>query len=215
MSNPDSFIDEVNEEVRRDRLFAMLRRYGWIAVAVVLILVGGTAYNEWRNNAAASRAQALGDAVNSALAGETADARAAALAAIDTGESDGAIVVDFLTAAEQLSADDNAGAVATLRAIVDDSTVSGPYRQLATLKLVSALGSDAPADERRALLADLTVPGQPFRLIAEEHLALIEVETGQTEAAISRLEALIEDVDATSGLRQRATQLIVALGGAQ
>ena len=32
MSNPDSFIDEVTEEVRRDRLFAVFRKYGWIGV---------------------------------------------------------------------------------------------------------------------------------------------------------------------------------------
>jgi hypothetical protein len=32
MSDTDSFIDEVTEEVRRDRMFFMLKRYGWIAV---------------------------------------------------------------------------------------------------------------------------------------------------------------------------------------
>ena len=32
----DRFIDEVTEDLRRDRLFLMLRRYGWIAVALIL-----------------------------------------------------------------------------------------------------------------------------------------------------------------------------------
>ena len=48
MSDTDSFIDEVTEEVRRDRMFNLLRRYGWIAVVAVLLLVGGAAWNEWR-----------------------------------------------------------------------------------------------------------------------------------------------------------------------
>ena len=48
MSDTDSFIDEVNEEVRRDRMFNLFRRDGWIAVAAVLLLVGGAAWNEWR-----------------------------------------------------------------------------------------------------------------------------------------------------------------------
>ena len=43
MSETDSFIDEVNEEVRRDRLYAALRRYGWIAIVAVLAIVGGAA----------------------------------------------------------------------------------------------------------------------------------------------------------------------------
>ena len=36
MSDTDSFIDEVTEEVRKDRLYGYLRRYGWIAVLVIL-----------------------------------------------------------------------------------------------------------------------------------------------------------------------------------
>ena len=57
MSNPDSFIEEVTEEVRRDRLFAAFRKYGWIGGLVVLGIVGGAAWNEWQKNQAAARAQ--------------------------------------------------------------------------------------------------------------------------------------------------------------
>ena len=39
MSNNDSFIDEVNDEVRRDRLYGMVRRYGWIAVVLIALIV--------------------------------------------------------------------------------------------------------------------------------------------------------------------------------
>ena len=35
----DRFIDEVTDELRRDRLFRAMRRYGWIAIA--LIVAGG------------------------------------------------------------------------------------------------------------------------------------------------------------------------------
>ena len=48
MSNPESFIDEVNEELKRDRLFALMRKYAWIAVLAVVLIVGGAAWNEWR-----------------------------------------------------------------------------------------------------------------------------------------------------------------------
>ncbi len=47
MSNNDSFIDEVTEEVRRDRLFGLYRKYGWIGLVLILGIVGGTAANEW------------------------------------------------------------------------------------------------------------------------------------------------------------------------
>jgi fermentation-respiration switch protein FrsA (DUF1100 family) len=41
VSDTDSFIDEVTEEVRRDRLFGLMKRYGWIAALAVLLIVGG------------------------------------------------------------------------------------------------------------------------------------------------------------------------------
>ena len=49
--------------------------------------------------------------------------------------------------------------------------------------------------------------------MAEEQLALLEVETGNRDAALERLQRIVEDAEATAGLRQRAAQVIVALGG--
>lgn len=48
MSNPDSFIEEVAEEVRRDRMSRLMRKYGWIGVLAVVLIVGGAAFNEYR-----------------------------------------------------------------------------------------------------------------------------------------------------------------------
>jgi len=48
MSDTDSFIDEVTEEVRRDQLYGYLRKYGWIAAVVILAIVCGAAWNEYR-----------------------------------------------------------------------------------------------------------------------------------------------------------------------
>ena len=39
----DSFIDEVTEDLRRDRLFGVFRRYGWIAIALIVLVVAGAA----------------------------------------------------------------------------------------------------------------------------------------------------------------------------
>ena len=47
VSDTDSFIEEVSEEVRRDRLFKIFKKYAWVAVLVVVLLVGGAAFNEY------------------------------------------------------------------------------------------------------------------------------------------------------------------------
>ena len=58
MHESDSFISEVSEEVRRDRLYAGLRRYGWLIAALVVLIVGGAAFNEWRKLSRQASAQA-------------------------------------------------------------------------------------------------------------------------------------------------------------
>ena len=50
MSDTDRFIDEVTEEVRRDRLFALMRRWGWVAVLIVALIVGGGGWYEWQKH---------------------------------------------------------------------------------------------------------------------------------------------------------------------
>ena len=85
MSNTDSFIEEVNEEVRRDRLYGYLRRYGWIAILAVILIVGGAAWSEYRKAQTRAQAEALGDAMLSALAENDSTNRVTALAAIFGG----------------------------------------------------------------------------------------------------------------------------------
>jgi len=48
VSETDSFIDEVSEEVRRDQLYGVFRKYVWIALGAVFLIVGAAAFNEWR-----------------------------------------------------------------------------------------------------------------------------------------------------------------------
>ncbi|MCI2393375.1 hypothetical protein [Aliiroseovarius sediminis] len=206
MSETDTFIDEVSEEVRRDKLYALMRKYGWIAIALVLLLVGGAAFNEWRKASERTQAQALGDAILAAEEQTDPKSRTAALAEINA-QGDAAAVVAMLSATE------GADAAEALRGLADNPDLDPLYRDLAQLKLVSMPGASLDLTERRARLESLAVAGAPFRTLAEEQLALVEVEEGQTDAAIARLKALLQDDGASGPLRRRASQLIVALGG--
>ena len=51
------------------------------------------------------------------------------------------------------------------------------------------------------------------RLLAQEQLALIDIEENQPQAAIDRYQEILQDAEVTSDLQQRALQVIVALGG--
>ena len=81
MSNQDSFINEVTEEVRKERLYKLFKRYGWIPAVLIIAIVGGASWNEFRKAQNEAAAQAAGDAILDAFEGD-ADTRAAALAEI-------------------------------------------------------------------------------------------------------------------------------------
>ncbi len=211
MSNPDSFIDEVTEEVRRDRLYGYLRRYGWIGALLVVLIVGGAAWNEWRKARDTAAAQAFGDSLLLAL---DADDPAARLAAMETIPADGPqlAILRLLTASTALEQQDRAAALAELQALAEDNAIPQSYRQLATLKRVIIGGADLPLAEREAALAGLAQPGVPFRPLAMEQMAVLRIEAGDRNGAVQILRDITNEPEATAGLRRRASQLMVVLG---
>ncbi len=214
MSNTDSFIEEVTEEVRRDRLYAALRRYGWVGVLAVLLIVGGAAFNEWRKAQDAARAEAFGDALLAALDSSDQDARLQALAEVEPPSPAGAAVQAMLRASELLAADRREDAAQALDAVADQADAADIYRDVATLKALLLAPEAEDAATRRLMLDALAAPGNPLRLLAQEQIALIQLEAGDRDAARATLAAILEDAEVTNGLRRRAGQILMALGGA-
>jgi hypothetical protein len=210
LSNPESFIDEVTEEVRRDKLFAMFRKYGWIGVLLVLLIVGGAAWTEWQKARAQSQARAFGDALLGALDADTPEARIAALSAVEA-KGDQVALKGLLLSSDPVK--DRAGALLALAAVEADATLPPVWRDLAVLRRVILQGAEAPLADRRAALEPLAQPGRPYRTMAAEQLAYLLIEEGRKDEAITALRALTQDQEAPGGLRNRASQMIVALGG--
>ena len=210
MSDSDSFINEVTDEVRRDALYGYLRRYGWIAVVVVVGLVGGAAYNEYSKAQTRAAAEAIGDQMLDALSTDGAEDRAAALAAIDAAGPSAAVAA-LLAAASQQDAGQIEAAAQTLVGLVVNTDVPEIYRNLAALKAAMLPSEDTAT--RMTALEKLAQPGASFALIAREQIGLMQLEAGDPDAAIATMRLISEDAGVTRGLRERAQTLIVALGG--
>jgi hypothetical protein len=210
VSNPDSFIEEVTEEVRRDKLFAVFRRYGWIAGVVVVALVGGTAWTEWSKSRADARAEAFGDALIDALDLGTPTERREALAAIPTDGEQTALRKLIMASDPD---EDPAATLLALGEVAADASLPVVYRDIAALRRVLVGGTDLPLADRRSALEAIAQPGRPYRTLAAELLAYLLVEEGKTDEAIAAMSTLIQDQEASAALRGRLGQMITALGG--
>ncbi|MDG3042745.1 hypothetical protein [Roseicyclus marinus] len=210
MANSDSFIDEVSEELRRDRLFALMRRWGWLAALVVVGIVGGAAWFEYQRAQDRAAAQAFGDALLASLDLPDPEARVAALDGIDAATPMAEMLLALMAAGEVAQGGQGAAAAADrLRTAAEAADVPRHYRDLALLRAEMMDPSD-PATAR-LVLGTLAEPGAPFAALAEEQLALVDIRQGDLPAALDRLRGLERSAAATPGLQQRASQLIVAL----
>ncbi|TLP60466.1 hypothetical protein FEE96_16555 [Parasedimentitalea maritima] len=213
MSDADSFIDEVTEEVRRDRMFQALKRYGWIGGVVVAVIVGGAAYREFDQARTTASAEALGDSIIAALAENDTDKRAESLATVTAETPGGDAILKMLQAGALANSDQVPAAVALLGEVALNADLLLIYRHTATYKALALQHDTLSVQDRRLQYEALSQPGAPLRLLAQEQLALIDIAESDVEAAITRLRAIIEDAEVRADLQDRARQVIVALGG--
>lgn len=212
MSDTDSFIEEVSEEVRRDRLYNFFRKYAWVGVLTVLIIVGGTAFLEFKKATAKSKAEEVGSAVMKALEGSDEKERAKLLANIEVTNPEVKSIVAMLKAAEETTLQNYAAASKSLKAISEDLSTSQIYRDIAEFKFL--LLSHDRIDDSLLLTGfeELASAGNPFRLLAEEQIAIIKLKNRENDAAVAKLRSILEDAELTDTIRQRVTQLLISLG---
>jgi hypothetical protein len=213
MSDTDSFIEEVTEEVRKDQLYGYFKKYGWIAGALIVLIVGGAVYSEWSNHRAAVDAQARGDALAAALNKPTAAEQIAALDNISAKPGDATDLLKFQRAAILVEDGQMDAAITLLNAIASDETAKQIYRDMARFKAVVLSGNDMDQGERMAVLEVLAKPGNAFRPLALEQIAVAKLDAGDVSGAIELLTQVLNEPDISADLRRRSAQLLVSLGG--
>ncbi len=214
MSNPDSFINEVKEEVRRDRLFRTFRRYGWIGLLVVLAIVSGTAYREWSSSRERALAEQTGDAIQGATVSDAElQQRISELDQIEARHDDAGAIRDLVAAAELLKGDEGGLEAARMRleAIEKNKEVSTVYRDLASLKKSGILMEIGETKLALPVLERLARERSPYWMLATEMMALAHIEAGEHGEARTLLEDLNNQLDVPPELFRRSRDLLNAL----
>ena len=213
MSNTDSFIDEVNEEIRNDQLYAVFRKYAWVGALVIVGVVGGAVTSEYLKSSRLSDAQAAGDALSDALQASSASERAAALGAVADTYDNAAFIAEIARANELAEVGSTEDALASLEAAKAIAPQTPTFQDMIVLKMVLLTGVSEDPAEAIEMLSPLTAIGRPYRLLALEQTGYAQLAAGDVEAALTSFETVSQDAETTAGLRERSEQMITALGG--
>src|SRR5688572_13878977 len=183
---------EVDEELRRDRLENLWKRYGTLVIVAVLALVLGTAgfvaWRNWQHSRAETETAQLAEAVSLAqgTGAQAGDPKAAAdaLAAFagQTGAGPGTLA-RFFEAGLRAREGNSQAAVAIYDELAQSGALAQNYRDLATVLSVMHQVQTGDPGQLRARLQPLIADTSPWRHSARELTALLHLRSGDRAAA--------------------------------
>ena len=197
--------DEIDEELKQDRAKQVWARYGKYVVsaaaAVVLGVGASQGFTAWKQ----SQAEASADLYSQAIASD--DAVTMLEASLGDLTDGYALLGRFRIAAGKAGDGDAAAAEGVYLEIAADASVAALYRDAATvLSVMNAPESSNPADLQDRL-EPLANGSGPWRPLALELSAALDLKAGDRGAASAKLQEIIELEGAPPELRQRAAQL--------
>lgn len=213
----DTFVQEVDENLRQERMLAIAKRFGPYLIAAFVVFIGGIgAWQGWR---AYSTSQSRTHAVEYAAAQEFA--RAGNLDSAKTEferlSNEGPGVYRAMARMEHAAVLEAQGDLDAALTEFDQAanSVSDPVmRETAQLRAayIAAETQDFPALQTR--LQPLIDSGSRLSYLARELLAIEAWEAGQNEIARDTLENLTLAFDAPEPVRQRAQVALSVIGPA-
>ncbi|HSR55233.1 MAG TPA: tetratricopeptide repeat protein [Alphaproteobacteria bacterium] len=212
----DNFIEEVEEELKRERYMDLWRRYGRFVVAAVILVVilvaGAVGWRQYQQNQRIEAGLAFMDARALAEQGKREEALAAFKKLADDGAAGYRELARFQQAALLSRQGNEAAAAGVYDSIARDSGADRLFRDLA---LVLYAYSVADRAEPKALidrLEPLTEDSSPWRFSALEITALLQRRRGDTNAAKDIYRKLADDEKAPPKLRARAAEFLAVIG---
>ncbi|MER8430246.1 tetratricopeptide repeat protein [Mesorhizobium caraganae] len=213
----DSFIREVNDEIRREQAQALWDRFGPAILGLAILVVLGTAafvgYRYWDE----SRANRSGDAFSQALKLANDGKSDDALTALQQLEKDGYGAYPLLARmrAATIKADkgDFAAAVADFDGVAADTAIPQGIRNMARLRAALLLVDHGSFADVSSRVEALTADNNTLRHTAREALGLAAWKEGKTQDALKLFDQIAADDGAPRNARQRATLMSELIRG--
>ncbi|MBZ9674218.1 tetratricopeptide repeat protein [Mesorhizobium sp. ES1-1] len=213
----DSFIREVNDEIRREQAQLLWDRFGpALIVAAVLVVVGTAAfvgYQYWDE----SRANRSGDAFSQALKLANDGKNDEALTALDELEKDGygayPLLARMRAATVKADKGDVAAAVKDFDDVAADTAIPPGIRDMARLRAALLLVDHGSFADVSSRVEPLTSDTNTLRHTAREALGLSAWKEGKAQDALKLFDQIAADDGAPRNTRERATLMSELIRG--
>lgn len=212
----DTFLREVDENLRRDRLTGFAKRYGsWVIAGVVLFLALSGGYIYWQQRQVQKSEQQV-ERLSTIYKGIGSGDLKKSAAELDPviKESKGSVKASalFTKAALALEQNDVKLATATFRDVAADESLPKPYRDLALIRQTSLEFDSLKPEQVISRMQPLAKPGNPWFGSAGELTGAALLKQGKKQEAARLFATLARDRNVPETLRDRAVQIASSLG---
>lgn len=205
------FINEVEEELRKDEYNRLLKKFGPLLIGIVAVIIGGTAYLEWTksNDDKAARATSYAYVQAGKLASDGNNAQAIKdFVAISEKAPSGYAGLSLMRAAAiSLREGERAQAVSFFDRAAQTFEKTR-HKQLAQIKATYILAGDGRYDDVSSRLGTLAQSDQPYEYLARELLGFAAMQSGDMSGAREQFSYLSTIPGVTDTIASRAEQYL-------
>ncbi len=205
------FINEVEEELRKDDYNKLLKRYGPAIGVLIFLIIAGTGFYEWRKSQDDRTARAASAsyiaAADLAREGDADKAVASFLALADKAPAGYSGLSLMRAAAIELEQGNRAKAVA----LFDQAALQFEqprHADLASLKAAYVLADNGAYAEVNNRLDSLAAKDAPYEYLARELAGFVAFQSGDMDTARQEFTYLKNVPGVPQGIAQRASQYL-------
>ncbi|MEJ7934200.1 tetratricopeptide repeat protein [Sphingobium sp. AN558] len=213
--NSEAFMREVDDAVRQDQLLTFWERYGRAVLAAVIL--GLAAFGGWLywQHYSAQQSEAVSEdmakVADSALGGGNPDAKQ--IDALTKASQPGyRASAQLLKAGVASRRGDAKGAIAIYAAMVADTALDQPYRDLALIRQTGLEFDSLKPQQVVDRLKSLAIEGGPWFGSAGELVAIAYMKMRKPDLAGPLFAAMAKDQNVPQSIRSRARQMAGLLG---
>ncbi|AFL53275.1 hypothetical protein ABIE78_000835 [Sinorhizobium fredii] len=208
----DSFIREVNEELRSDQMKAIWTRFGGIIIGIAALIVLGTVgkvgYDYWQESSSSQSGDAFLVALDLAKENKPEEALAALTKLEQEGYGSYPVLARLRAATLNAQKGETEAAVAAFSEIGKDTRIPAALRDAARLRAAYLLIDAGTYDQVSAEVEQLAVPQNAMRHSAREALGLAAYKAGDFTKAKGWFQQIAEDTESPRGVVNRAQMLL-------